>query len=154
MQVTRYLRFRTPDTLKGQTGWLEATAKDASTVAWSIVVCESGQHIGGTALERIDWRTRHAESGLVLGEKSAWRKGYAAEAGTLQTGYAFRELNLEKLWGTVMGDNDASRKTLERIGYRQCGLMRRHGFVDGRWYDQWVGEILREEWEASEENRR
>jgi RimJ/RimL family protein N-acetyltransferase len=154
VRVTRYLTFRTPGTLQGQAELLETTAKDNSTVAWSIMVCESGQHIGGTSLEKIQWRTRNAECGLTLGEKSAWGKGYAAEAGALVTRYAFRELNLEKVWATVMGDNDASRKTLEKLGYRQCGLMRRHGFVDGRWYDQWLGEILKDEWEAREENKR
>ena len=151
-RVTRYLTFRTPGTLKGQEEWLETTAKDNSVVAWSIVACESDQHIGGASLEKIQWRTRNAESGLVLGEKSAWGKGYASEAGALVTRYAFRELNLEKVWATVMGDN-ASRKTLEKLGYRQCGLMRRHGFVDGRWHDQWIGEILRDEWETREENK-
>ena len=109
--------------------------------------------MGGASLVKIDWRARHAESALILGEQSAWGKGNATVAGALTTGYAFRELNLEKVWATVMGDN-ASRKTLEKLGYRQCGLMRRHGFVDGRWYDQWIGEILRDEWEAREENKR
>ena len=152
-RVTRYLTFRTPGTLKGQAEWLETTAKDDSMVAWSIMVCESGQHIGGATLEKIQWRTRNAECGLALGETSAWGKGYATEAGAMVIRYAFRELNLEKVWATVMGDN-ASRKTLEKLGYRQCGLMRRHGFVDGRWHDQWLGEILRDEWEAREENTR
>jgi RimJ/RimL family protein N-acetyltransferase len=152
-RVTRYLTFRTPGTLQGQTEWLEAAAKDQSAVFWSVMISESGQHVGGASLEKINWRTRNAESGLVLGETSAWGKGYATVAGALLTRYAFRELNLEKVWATVMGDN-ASRKTLEKLGYRQCGLMRRHGFVDGRWYDQWIGEILREEWETREENKR
>ena len=152
-RVTRYLVFRNPRTLREQTESLETAAKDQSAVFWSIVLSESGQHVGGASLEKIDWRARHAESGLILGEQSAWGKGNATVAGALTTGYAFRELNLEKVWATVMGDN-ASRKTLEKLGYRQCGLMRRHGFVDGRWYDQWLGEILREEWEAREENKR
>jgi RimJ/RimL family protein N-acetyltransferase len=153
VRVTRYLTFRNPRTLHEQTESLEAAAKDQSAVFWSIVLSESGQHVGGASLEKIDWRARHAESGLILGEQSAWGKGNATVAGALMTGYAFRELNLEKVWATVMGDN-ASRKTLEKLGYRQCGLMRRHGFVDGRWHDQWLGEILKDEWEAREENKR
>jgi RimJ/RimL family protein N-acetyltransferase len=153
MQVARYLNLRAPRTLQGQTEWLEMMAKDESSVLWSVMVSESGQHVGGAWLDKIDWRTRHAESALVLGETSAWGKGYATAAGALMTRYAFRELNFEKVWATVMGDN-ASRKTLEKLGYRQCGLMRRHGFVDGRWHDQWLGEILRDEWEAREENKR
>ena len=153
VQVTRYLVFRNPRTLHEQTESLEAAAKDKSAVFWSIVLSESGQHVGGASLAKIDWRARNAESALTLGETSAWGKGYATAAGALLTRYAFRELNLEKVWATVMGDN-ASRKTLEKLGYRQCGLMRRHGFVDGRWYDQWIGEILRDEWEAREETKR
>jgi RimJ/RimL family protein N-acetyltransferase len=152
MQVTRYLSVRAPRTLQGQTEWLEVMAKDESLVLWSVLMCENSQHVGGAWLDKIDWRTRHAESALVLGETSAWGKGYATEAGALMMRYAFRELNLEKVWATVMGDN-ASRKTLEKLGYRQCGVMRRHGFVDGRWYDQWIGEILRDEWETREENK-
>ena len=152
-QVTRYLTFRTPRTIQGQTELLEAAAKDQFGVFWSVIISESGQHVGGASLDKINWRTRNAEVAFTLGETSAWGKGYATVAGALMTRYAFRELNFEKVWATVMGDN-ASRKTLEKLGYRQCGLMRRHGFVDGHWHDQWLGEILRDEWEAREENKR
>jgi hypothetical protein len=30
-------------------------------------------------------------------------------------------------------------------------VLRHHYFVDGRWHGAWVGEILREEWEATQE---
>jgi hypothetical protein len=33
-------------------------------------------------------------------------------------------------------------------------VLRHHYFVDGGWHDAWVGEILREEWEASPEAKR
>ncbi|HEX9125175.1 MAG TPA: GNAT family N-acetyltransferase, partial [Methylomirabilota bacterium] len=83
VQVTRYLTLRTPRTLQGQSEWLEAADKDQSAVFWSVMISESGQHVGGASLEKINWRTRNAESGLALGETSAWGKGYATVAGAL-----------------------------------------------------------------------
>ena len=47
--------------------------------------------------------------------------------------------------------NVASRRALEKTGYRQCGLMRRHVFVGGQWLDVWLGEILREDWDRARE---
>jgi RimJ/RimL family protein N-acetyltransferase len=71
----------------------------------------------------------------------------------LRTRYAFRELNLQKLVTEVYVDNLASRKALERNGYRTVGVHKRHFFSRGTWHDVWVGEVLREEWEESQARR-
>lgn len=154
MEVTRYLLFRYPLSDKGEAEWLEQTAKDQSNVLWAIVARTSGRLVGNTALEKINWRDRRAESGIVIGEKDEWGKGYAGEAMRLRTGYAFRELGLETVTTRVVLANQASRRGLERAGYRQAGVLRHHYFVDGRWHDAWVGEILKDEWEATQETNR
>jgi ribosomal-protein-alanine N-acetyltransferase len=151
MEVTRYLFHRFPPTLRGEEEWLEQTAKDEHRVLWAIVLKDSGKLIGNTSIEKISWRNRHAESGTLIGEKDEWGKGYATEAMGLRTRYAFGELGLEKMVTHVFGPNQASRRALERVGYRQCGLWRRHFLVDGQWHDAWLGEILRDEWEAGQE---
>ena len=151
MEVTRYLLYRFPFTPKAEEEWLEALGKDPHRVIWSIVVKHDGRVIGATGLEHIDWRNRRSESGIMIGEKDAWGKGYASETMCLRTRYAFRELGLETVTTRVVIANEASRRGLERAGYRQAGVLRRHWFVDGRWHDAWIGEILRDEWEASQE---
>ncbi|HET8578414.1 MAG TPA: GNAT family protein [Methylomirabilota bacterium] len=151
MEITRYLRYRFPLTVTQQGDWLERVAKDESVVLWAIVLEDGGRLIGNTAIEKINWRNRHAETGIVIGEKEAWGQGYATEAMRLRTRYAFRELGLEALYTHVVLPNDASRRALEQVGYKQCGLWRRHDFVDGHWHDAWLGEILRDEWEARQE---
>ena len=35
---------------------------------------------------------------------------------------------------------------MERAGFRACGLRRRNVFLDGEWHDEWLGEILRQDW--------
>src|SRR5215470_5730124 len=151
MEVTRYLHDRNPPSPGQEEKSLEQAAGDPHRVLWSIVLRQSGKLIGAAVLENIDWRNRDAESGMVIGDKSEWGKGYAAEVMRLRTEYAFLELGLRKVWAGVEVANVASRRALEKTGYRQCGLMRRHVFVGGQWLDVWLGEILREHWDHARE---
>src|SRR5215468_4908497 len=130
MEVTRYLHDRNPPSPGQEEKSLEQAAGDPHRVLWSIVLRQSGKLIGAAVLEKIDWRKR-----------------YAAEVMRLRTEYAFLELGLRKVWAGVEVANVASRRALEKTGYRQCGLMRRHVFVGGQWLDVWLGEILREDWD-------
>ncbi len=148
MEVTRYLMHRNPPTLRQEESFLENVAEDPRRVLWAIVL-RDGTLIGVTGLEKIDWRTRDAESAIMIGDRSQWRRGHASEAMRLRTEYAFRELGLRKVWTGVWLPNHGSRRALEKAGYRQCGLMRRHAFVDGRWLDVWLAEVHREDWERA-----
>ena len=154
MEVTRYLVHRHPPTLRQEENFLESAAEDPHRVLWAIVLKEgeeAGKVIGATGLERIDWLNRNAESGIMIGDRREWRRGYASEAMRLRTEYAFLDLGLRKVWTGVWLPNHASRRALEKAGYRQCGLMRRHVFVDGQRLDVWLAEIHREDWERARE---
>ena len=152
MEVTRYLLHRHPPTLRQEEDFLESAAEDRHRVLWVIVLRDGGKLIGATGLEKIDWRTRDAESGIMIGDRSEWRRGHASEAMRLRTEYAFQELGLRKVWTGVWLPNHGSRRALEKAGYRQCGLMRRHAFVDGRWLDVWLAEVHRDDWERARES--
>src|SRR5438128_7677311 len=103
-----------------------------------------GKTIGATGIHNIDWLAAHAITGIVIGEKDCWGKGYATEAMRLRTRYAFRELNLHKLMTEVDTENVASRKALERSGYKTVGIRRDQSFREGKWKDRWLGEVLRD----------
>lgn len=149
--VTRYMLIRHPTSLKKQEEWLEQMAASPDDVLWAMVRAVGGELIGNIHLMKIAWRHGHAELGYVIGERDQWGKGHATEAVKLATAYAFRELGLQKVWAGVTAGNEASRRALERNGYNQCALFRRDRYVEGRWHDLWVGEILREEWDARQE---
>lgn len=150
--ITRYLLVQNPPSLRQEEEWLERIAASHEDIVWAIVLPESGELIGGTGLHRINWRHRNAHNGILIGQKGQWGKGYATEAIQLATRYAFRDLGLEKVLTEVFSGNDASRRVMEKNGYRQCGMLRRSRYLDGRWHDEWLGEILREEWDATQEN--
>ena len=96
-EVTRHLVHRNPPTLRQEEELLEKAAEDPNRVIWAIVLKDRGKLIGVIALDKIDWRLRDAESGIMIGDKSEWRHGHASEAMRLRTEYAFMELGLHKV---------------------------------------------------------
>jgi phosphinothricin acetyltransferase len=49
---------------------------------------------------------------------------------------------LSKLVSRVFEENQASRRLLADLGFREVGVYRRHGRVDGRWRDVVIVERL------------
>jgi len=149
--VTRFLTRNVAVTLQQEQEWLEQVARSETEVVWGIFA--EGKHVGSTAISRIDWRNRHGMTGIVIGDRGCWGRGIASEAMTMRTHYAFEELGLEKLLTQVVEGNVASRRALERVGYATVGIYRHHEFRHNRWWDMWIGELLREDWEARQAAR-
>lgn len=122
----------------------ERAARDGSVVVWRIAL--DGESIGQSFLYEIDWLHRRALSGMWIGERSHWGKGYGSEAVRLRTRFGFEELGLERLETSSMAVNIGMHHALERSGYRRIG-MRRHQYLDrGTWQDEYIFELLRDEW--------
>ncbi|MDX1932038.1 MAG: GNAT family protein [Capsulimonadales bacterium] len=145
-EVVRFLGIRFPPSIGQERDWFDRVSKSADDIVWVIAVGD--RPIGTSGIHRIDWRNRRGLTGSLIGEKDEWRKGYATEAHRLRTRYAFEELNLEKLESAAIAGNAGSIRALEKAGYRQCGLARRHEFRQGQWHDEWRGEVLRDEWRS------
>ena len=148
MDVTRFLARRMAISLQQEQEFLKKIGESKDDVWWVIEVAD--QPIGATGIHSINWLDANGTTGIVIGEKGAWGKGYATEAMRLRTRYAFRELNLHKLMTEVDAENDASRKALERNGYRTVGVRREQTFREGTWHDRWVAEVLRADWEKTQ----
>lgn len=143
----RYLGFTQPLTMADEERWYEQVSASQTDVVWAIL--REGQPIGSTGLHGIDWRNRRAVSGIWIGDTSQHGQGFGRETMQLRTAYAFEELNLEKVITTIVDENERSKRAAISAGYRQCGLHRRHFFREGRWLDEWLGEILRDDWLAT-----
>jgi RimJ/RimL family protein N-acetyltransferase len=145
VDVTRYLGRRMAVALYEEEEFLKKIGESKNDVWWMIDV--AGRGIGATGIHGINWLDANATTGIMIGEKDSWGKGYATEAMRLRTRYAFRELNLHKLMTEVVAENTASRRALERNGYRGVGVRREQSFSAGQWRDRWLAEVLRSDWE-------
>lgn len=146
--VTRYLLRRHPPSLRQEERWLEHVAASRSDVVWAVTRKDPRALVGVTALHRIDWQYRHAWIEITLGDRSTWGQGFATESVGLCTAYGFEELGLEKILASVYSGNEASLRVVARAGFRQAGVLRRHAYFGGEWHDEWLGELLREEWKT------
>jgi len=70
------------------------------------------------------WPGTEVGWGLARG---AWGKGYATEAARAMIGFAFRELDLPRLFSIADPRNKASTRVMERLGMRSLGLQRHYG---------------------------
>ena len=127
--------------------WFNIQAASDTDVRWRITV--AGVLVGMIVIENIDWIHRHAETGVMIGDRSAWGKGYASESVMLWTRYAFDELGLERLGSISMSENTAMHHVLEKAGYRKIGCMRRYFYRHDSWHDVSTFELLREEWRVT-----
>jgi len=149
--VMRFLPGIGPFSDSQEEDWFKRMGEDPNGVAWAIEV--NSRVVGTTGIHGIDWRHGHGETGITIGDKSLWRKGIASEAIALRTAFCFRELNLHKIKTRAFMENEASKRALQKAGYRQSGIQREEMYKDGSWHDIWTGEVLREDWEKAQQTR-
>ncbi len=108
---------------------------------FAIVV--DGEVVGGAGCERLaDLARRSAEVGYWIGE-AHWGLGFATRALRLLTDYAFEHFDFERLQAGVLDWNPASRRVLEKAGYRLESRQQRAAFKDGVIADLWLYVRLR-----------
>jgi RimJ/RimL family protein N-acetyltransferase len=114
-----------------------------------IVDRSDGALCGLAYLRDIDWISRHAAFGMMIGRRDRQRRGLGRGALRLMLGYAFDVLNLERVYLFATAYNVAARKLYESAGFRQEGCLRSHVALDGNYYDLLVMGLLRGEFERS-----
>jgi len=149
LEATRYLLIlQFPPSPKQHEDWLEKAAVSQDDIVWTIVDRGDGALVGLCGLDKISWRHRHALGWTFLGEKERWGRGFGTETARLRTSFAFKQLGFEKVMTEIYSENEASIRMVQKLGFRQAGVLRRHRFVDGTWQDLWLGEMLRDEWKG------
>ena len=144
-EVTRYMTLTIGVTPGMEEEWIQRVQKRDTDFVWAILD-DRGRHIGFTGLHRIDWRNRKAASGIVIGDREAWGRGYATDVMRVRTKFAFETLNLHRIESEAFVENEASQKALERIGYKREGVLRKRLWSEGRWHDTIAYAILDEDY--------
>jgi RimJ/RimL family protein N-acetyltransferase len=135
-EVTRYLETgKFPSTPQAMRRYLEHFQSSTSDLLFAIIDRETDLHIGNVTLNHINWIHRTADTGLMIGRRDFWGKGYAFEAWSLLIQYAFERLGLRKIIAGAVADNVASIVTLEKLGFKMEGRPRMEYFIDGQYRD-------------------
>lgn len=124
-------------------GDLAQTTKDHLRLGIELASVEG--LIGTCTLFSISATCRRAEVGYGLCS-AAWGKGYMNEALHSLLDYGFGQLNLNRVEADIDPRNEASAKTLERLGFVKEGYLRERWIVGNEVSDTVLYGLLQREW--------
>jgi RimJ/RimL family protein N-acetyltransferase len=77
-----------------------------------------------------------------------WSKGYGTFAVTHLLNYAFRDLNLNRVYLYVFENNERAIRLYRKVGFVREGLMRQSEYINGTYISLIVMGLLRDECEG------
>ena len=127
-EVTRYLEVgKRPVTPEDAAAYARRFFQSSTDLLFAMMDQASGRHIGNVSLNRIDVRRGTADTGLMIGERSFWGRGYATEAWSLLLEYAFNSLKLRAITAGAVVGHAASIQALRKLGFTPEGVVHREG---------------------------
>ncbi|HSN53018.1 MAG TPA: GNAT family N-acetyltransferase [Candidatus Sulfomarinibacteraceae bacterium] len=112
-----------------------AERPDKGNVQFAVETLD-GEHVGFSGLRSIDWQSRVAVSGSVIGRTDLWGRGLGTDSARVRSRYAFEVLGLRLLIASVIADNARSVGMLCAAGYREVGRVPGRYWKRGAWRDQ------------------
>ena len=146
-EVTRFLssRFMTPQTWEQSESYLRGVLHgDAGGVNLVIAEKESLKYMGQCNLLMIDHQAHKATLAIVM-PREYQNQGFGREAIELLLGFAFREMNLNRVTLNVIEDNERAIALYKRCGFVVEGRLRQDQYQHGRYKDLLTMGILKSE---------
>jgi len=96
---------------------------------------KSDKHIGNIRLHSFSKYNKRVEMGIMIFDKSQWRKGYGTEALKGICDYIFGDFKLNKICAEYYSINKASARIFEKNGFEIEGVLKKHFLVNKKWID-------------------
>ena len=146
--INRYLLDGEPVTRREQAVelinfYLEPTSDTYNR--WGIVLKEEGVLVGTCGFHKWERRYFRAEIGYDLGH-AYWGQGIMSEALREALSFGFDHMELNRVDALVYPENTLSIRILERLGFRQEGVLRDYFYAGGEFYDHLLFSLLKREW--------
>ena len=149
-EITQYLLMYKPLTRDWEEEWFDALKNKENEVYFSILLLEQEDPekiIGNCAIQNIDAKNRACSCGITIGEKEYQNKGLGTEAMEMLVEYSFNTLNMNRIELTVYEFNTRAYKSYQNVGFVEEGRKRQARYHNGKYYDEIIMAILREDWE-------
>ena len=142
-----------PTSMQDQRKWYASLSVQSPHQRFAIQAPDVGL-IGTANLVDINWKDRNAFHGMLLGDVDIRGKGYGKDTIMTVMRYAFEELGLERLDGSMIEYNEASLAVyIRKCGWKEEGRQRNYYFRKNRYWDKIIVGVTRADYfELVEEN--
>jgi len=120
---------------------------DESRLSLAIEI-DAGALIGVIRLIGIDRTHGRAELAIVIGDQTAWGRGYGTDAMRVILRHGFEAIGLRRIDLITDADNERGIRSYEKCGFVREGLLRKYRLRHGEPVDMIAMSILSEEFEA------
>jgi ribosomal-protein-alanine N-acetyltransferase len=132
----------------GFIGWTREALAKGSDATWAIEL--DGRAVGCISLDGIQFTLRalrvdRAELGYWIAP-ALWGQGLVTEAAQAVVRCGFETIGLHKLTVRCFAENAASRRVIEKLGFRLIGRLEDDIWRDGRWWSVLRYELISSEW--------
>lgn len=143
-----------PLSMMDEEQWLERSRgrePDEKPLAIELLDRKNWRLIGNCGFFNIEWTSRAAEFGIMIGDKAVWNRGHGTEAVNLILSHGFETLNLNRIYLRVYSTNPRARRVYEKAGFILEGTMRQAVYRHGCYADVSFMSVLRPEWDVRRE---
>jgi len=103
--------------------------RSAGNDFWAVILKQDNKLIGHLYFKQLEPKERMTwELGYIFNPRYQ-KKGYASEASTALTDYAFANYQVHRIMARCNPENVASWKLLEKIGFTREGCFSKYGFI-------------------------
>jgi RimJ/RimL family protein N-acetyltransferase len=134
-----------PNTKKSTIEYISAVSNSRDCIVLAIITHDGNQHVGNIALQSINFVYRSAEFAILIGERSAWGKGYGEEALSLIIDHGFNTLNLHRIYCGTFENNHGMQKLAVKLQMTAVGRQRQAAFKNGEYLDVLQYDLLKSE---------
>ena len=136
-EVKKYMKPGVPFplTLTDEEKWFEHQSFLNPNYNFAIETQSDGKYIGGCGLKDVDWKNRHTEVGIFIGDVEYQGKGYGTDAMNVLIDFIFKEMDLNKIKLDVYAFNERAIKSYEKCGFVVEGRFKDELFRFGKYHD-------------------
>jgi RimJ/RimL family protein N-acetyltransferase len=114
-------------------------------LALAITLKKTGELQGCVSIMDINKSSKSGELGYWIA-KDSWGLGYCTEAASAIIKYGFEEMGLNRIQAKHLARNPASGRVMHKLGMKKEGYLRQAFVKWGRYEDNALYAILREDW--------
>lgn len=103
--------------------------------------------IGHVGFYKIDKTVKSAEFAILIGNVDYIGKGIGKQVTSMMINFAFIELSLNRVSLSLLNENIPALNLYKKIGFKQEGYLKQSVWKNGRYYDNILMSILKQDYE-------